>query len=34
LNRLKADKTTKAGIVGKRLKAGWDDYYLFKLLTT
>ena len=34
LNRLKADKTTKAGIQGKRLKAGWDDYYLFKLLTT
>lgn len=34
LNRLKADKTTKASIHTKRLKAAWDDYYLFKLLTT
>jgi predicted transposase YbfD/YdcC len=34
LNRLKADQSTKAGIQGKRLKAGWDEYYLFKLLTT
>jgi predicted transposase YbfD/YdcC len=34
LNRLKADKTTKASMQTKRLKAGWDDYYLFKLLTT
>jgi predicted transposase YbfD/YdcC len=34
LNRLKSDKTTKVGIKTKRLKAGWDDYYLFKLLTT
>ena len=34
LNRLKADNTTKASIHTKRLKAAWDDYYLFKLLTT
>jgi predicted transposase YbfD/YdcC len=34
LNRLKADKTTKASMHTKRLRAGWDDYYLFKLLTT
>ena len=34
LNRLKADKTAKVGIRTKRLKAGWDEYYLFKLLTT
>jgi predicted transposase YbfD/YdcC len=34
LNRLKSDKTAKVGINTKRLKAGWDDYYLFKLLTT
>jgi predicted transposase YbfD/YdcC len=34
LNRLKADKTTKASIHTKRLRAAWDDYYLFKLLTT
>lgn len=34
LNRLKADKKTKASIRTKRLKAAWDNYYLFKLLTT
>jgi predicted transposase YbfD/YdcC len=34
LNRLKSDKTAKVGINTKRMKAGWDDYYLFKLLTT
>ena len=34
LNRLRSDKTTKVGIKTKRLKAGWDEYYLFKLLTT
>lgn len=34
LNRLKSDKATKVGIKTKRLKAGWDEYYLFKLLTT
>lgn len=34
LNRLKSDKTAKVGIRTKRLKAGWDEYYLFKLLTT
>jgi len=34
LNRLKADKSTKASIHTKRLKAAWDDYYLFRLLTS
>jgi predicted transposase YbfD/YdcC len=33
LNRLKSDKS-KGSIRTKRLKAGWDQYYLFKLLTT
>jgi predicted transposase YbfD/YdcC len=33
-HRLKSDKTTKVGIKTKRLKAGWDNYYLFTLLTT
>jgi len=33
LNRLKSDKS-KGSIRTKRLKAGWDHYYLFKLLTT
>ena len=34
LNRIKADKATKGSVRTKRLRAGWDDYYLFKLLTT
>jgi predicted transposase YbfD/YdcC len=34
LNRLQSDKTTKGSIRTKRLRAGWDDYYLFKLITT
>ena len=32
LTRLKNDKSTKTGIKNKRLKAGWDNSYLEKLL--
>ncbi|MFM2375269.1 MAG: hypothetical protein RLZZ165_366, partial [Bacteroidota bacterium] len=32
LNLLKADKSIKIGIKGKRLKAGWDTQYLLKIL--
>ncbi len=34
LNLLKRDKTVKIGVHGKRLKAGWDEHYLLRLLTT
>ena len=34
LNLLKRDKSVKIGIHGKRLKAGWDEPYLLRLLTT
>jgi predicted transposase YbfD/YdcC len=34
LNLLKKDKTVKAGIHAKRLKAGWDEHYLLRLLKT
>jgi predicted transposase YbfD/YdcC len=34
LNRIQGDKTSKGSVRTKRLRAGWDDYYLFKLLTT
>lgn len=32
LNLLKNDKTAKVGVRGKRLKAGWDNNYLSKLI--
>ena len=32
LNVLKQEKTARVGIANKRLKAGWDQKYLFKLL--
>jgi predicted transposase YbfD/YdcC len=34
LNLLKSDKSVKIGVHGKRLKAGWDEHYLLRLLTT
>jgi predicted transposase YbfD/YdcC len=34
LNLLKKDKTLKVGIHAKRMKAGWDEHYLLRLLTT
>jgi len=33
LNLLKQNKTSKLGMKGKRLKAGWDNAYLLQLLT-
>jgi predicted transposase YbfD/YdcC len=33
LNILKQDKSLKAGIHAKRLRAGWDEAYLLKILT-
>jgi predicted transposase YbfD/YdcC len=32
LNLLKNEKTTKVGVRGKRLKAGWDNQYLINLI--
>jgi predicted transposase YbfD/YdcC len=32
LNLLKSEKTTKVSVRGKRLKAGWNNKYLCKLL--
>jgi predicted transposase YbfD/YdcC len=32
LDLLKQDKTAKCGIKAKRLKAGWDEAYLVKVL--
>lgn len=34
LNLLKRDRSVKIGVQGKRLKAGWDEHYLLRLLTT
>jgi predicted transposase YbfD/YdcC len=34
LNLLKRDKSVKIGVHGKRLKAGWDEHYLLRLLST
>lgn len=34
INLLKRDKTVKAGVEAKRLRAGWDRAYLLKLLTS
>ena len=33
VNLLSQEKSTKGGTHAKRLKAGWDDQYLFKVLT-
>jgi hypothetical protein len=33
LNLVKQEKTLKASIKGKRLTAGWDEAYLFKILS-
>lgn len=34
LNLLRNEQTAKVGIKAKRLKAGWDDAYLFKVLSS
>jgi hypothetical protein len=32
LNLIKAEKTSKLGVKIKRLKAGWDNDYLLRLI--
>ena len=32
MNLLKSDTSTKIGVKGKRLKAGWDEEYFLKVL--
>jgi len=32
LNLLRQDRTTKLGVKAKRLKAGWDEPYLHRIL--
>jgi hypothetical protein len=32
LNLLKQERTAKVGVKAKRLKAGWDDDYLLRIL--
>jgi hypothetical protein len=34
LNLLKRDTSVKIGIAGQRLKAGWDEHFLLRLLTS
>jgi hypothetical protein len=34
LNLLRREKSAKVGVKGKRLKAGWDNRYLERVLTT
>ncbi len=34
LNALKKEATLKIGVANKRLRAGWDDKYLTKVLAT
>ena len=33
LNLLKNEKSVKVGVKTKRLKAGWDEAYMMKVLT-
>ena len=33
LNLLKNEKTVKVGVKSKRLKSGWDNAYMMKVLT-
>jgi len=33
LNLLRRDRSVKLSIHGKRLKAGWDEHYLLRLIS-